>query len=242
MSTRGAVIFRIDGKDKTIYNHSDSYPSWLGREVALFVRDMVGDLPTEERAREKFVGIHPTTYEAKYATLQRPRIPEDRAKVLVRELRDIDDDTPPTPEEIEEIQTRWQTLGYSHPLHQEVSKGDDWYAHLRGAQGDLPAILTIGVYTEAGPGWLADSLYCEWAYCLNFDERKVEVYQGSQRKAHTRGRYADLPFEAPEHRKGQLREYWPVSLIAEFSFDDPELISKIKGVDRESEEEDEEGS
>lgn len=33
MSTNGVITFRIDGTDKTVYNHSDSYPSWLGVRV-----------------------------------------------------------------------------------------------------------------------------------------------------------------------------------------------------------------
>jgi hypothetical protein len=38
MSTRGHVVFRIDGTDKVMYNHSDSYPSWLGERVTAFIR------------------------------------------------------------------------------------------------------------------------------------------------------------------------------------------------------------
>ena len=33
MSTRGSIGFRIDGVDKLTYNHSDSYPSWLGVRI-----------------------------------------------------------------------------------------------------------------------------------------------------------------------------------------------------------------
>jgi hypothetical protein len=33
MSTRGLFGFVIDGKVKASYNHSDSYPSWLGTEM-----------------------------------------------------------------------------------------------------------------------------------------------------------------------------------------------------------------
>lgn len=38
MNTRGAVGFRINGQDKVTYNHSDSYPSYLGAKVAEFIR------------------------------------------------------------------------------------------------------------------------------------------------------------------------------------------------------------
>ena len=36
MSTRGLYGIRKDGVDKCTYNHSDSYPSWLGRRVLEF--------------------------------------------------------------------------------------------------------------------------------------------------------------------------------------------------------------
>ena len=38
MSTRGAIGFHIQGQDKVTYNHSDSYPSWLGRETLQWLR------------------------------------------------------------------------------------------------------------------------------------------------------------------------------------------------------------
>ena len=33
MGTRGAIGFRLDGKDKVTYNHFDSYPSGLGADI-----------------------------------------------------------------------------------------------------------------------------------------------------------------------------------------------------------------
>lgn len=38
MGTRGAVGFRIDGTDKVSYNHFDSYPTGLGKDVVEFCR------------------------------------------------------------------------------------------------------------------------------------------------------------------------------------------------------------
>ena len=36
MSTRGLYGFRKNNRDKTTYNHFDSYPDYLGREIAMF--------------------------------------------------------------------------------------------------------------------------------------------------------------------------------------------------------------
>jgi len=43
MGTRGAVGFRIDGQDKLAYNHFDSYPDGLGKDVVEFVRGWLKD-------------------------------------------------------------------------------------------------------------------------------------------------------------------------------------------------------
>jgi hypothetical protein len=44
MSTRGTIAVRIDGETKGSYNHSDSYPTWLGNVVLKFLRDATGRL------------------------------------------------------------------------------------------------------------------------------------------------------------------------------------------------------
>ena len=36
MSTRGLYGIRKNGVDKCTYNHSDSYPSWLGKKILEF--------------------------------------------------------------------------------------------------------------------------------------------------------------------------------------------------------------
>lgn len=40
MSTRGICGFRKNNVDKISYNHSDSYPRWLGKKVAKFFADV----------------------------------------------------------------------------------------------------------------------------------------------------------------------------------------------------------
>lgn len=41
MSTRGLVGFRIDGVDKVMYNHFDSYPSNLGERTVSFIHSYI---------------------------------------------------------------------------------------------------------------------------------------------------------------------------------------------------------
>ena len=50
MSTRGAYGFRINETDKVTYNHSDSYPEWLGKGIIQFIKD-TSDKEMEEIAK-----------------------------------------------------------------------------------------------------------------------------------------------------------------------------------------------
>ena len=43
MSTRGTIGFRLDGKDKLMYNHSDSYPECLGISILEECRTLLTD-------------------------------------------------------------------------------------------------------------------------------------------------------------------------------------------------------
>lgn len=40
MSTRGLYGWKKDGVEKVTYNHSDSYPSWLGTQIMSFCAEM----------------------------------------------------------------------------------------------------------------------------------------------------------------------------------------------------------
>lgn len=55
MSTRGLIGFRIGGIDKVTYNHSDSYPSWLGRQTLQFFRTAQADQLAKVAAGIKLV-------------------------------------------------------------------------------------------------------------------------------------------------------------------------------------------
>ena len=42
MGTRGTLGFRVNGVDKLTYNHYDSYPDWLGKDVVEWCRTKKG--------------------------------------------------------------------------------------------------------------------------------------------------------------------------------------------------------
>lgn len=85
-----------------------------------------------------------------------------------------------------------------------------WYQLLRGAQGDLVKTLKVGMY-EDSTYFLADSLFCEWAYVINLDEQVFEVYEGYQKQPHEKGRYANMELD----RERQV-QYYPVALVRTF--------------------------
>lgn len=94
-----------------------------------------------------------------------------------------------------------------------VSTGRDVYSLVRGLQGQLDKVLELGIMTNANT-FVDDSLFCEWAYVLNLDTGKFEIYKGFQKDILVRrGRYQEAEFK--------LREgYGPVALVAELPIDD----------------------
>lgn len=84
---------------------------------------------------------------------------------------------------------------------------DDWYCLLREAQGNLSSLRNGLRYMIDNKDFLADSLFCEWAYIINLDTRKLEVYKGFNKSANGKGRYAAL--------QSRHKEYYGVDLIVE---------------------------
>lgn len=95
---------------------------------------------------------------------------------------------------------------------------DDWYCLLRQAQGNLGAHLKCGVMTDSHQ-FLSDSLFCEWAYLINLDTGKLEVYRGFNRNPKGAGRYVGTltKKEIAEHKRthGDDRPYYGVTLLQE---------------------------
>lgn len=181
MSTRGAIGFRINEVDKVAYNHSDSYPSWLGKKVLKFVADN---------------------------TIEELRIAAARIEF-------INDKVPPTKAQQAECANFFDG-------NVDDGKRSNWYCLLRKAQGDLNAFTKKRLrYMNDNSAFLSDSLFCEWAYIINLDSLKLEVYRGFNKKPTGAGRYATLCDPSPdEQRKTYGREpYYGVVLITEESLD-----------------------
>jgi len=171
MGTRGLYGFRVDGNDYLTYNHYDSYPRWLGVEVAKAVIRLRQDVDWDD------------------------------VRQRVRKLHAIDTDVPPTAAEIEAF-APYTDLSVGN---QDTS---DWYCLTRKAQGDLLVPLETS-YIKLDNEFIKDSLFCEWAYIVNLDTLKLEVWEGFQKRTSKANRYGTAV------RNG----YGPCRLKYEFDLD-----------------------
>jgi hypothetical protein len=141
MSTRGAVGFVANGKWYVTYNHSDSYPEYLGMHVLNFCK-VVTDW--------------------------------EYLKTMVEKVTLVDSHSLPS-----------QDLIDKYYVYSDTSVGnqnvDDWYCLLRSLQGDkILYEIALGNVEHMIDShmFLADSVFCEWAYIIDLDEDVLRVYKG----------------------------------------------------------------
>lgn len=186
MGNRGAYGFRINDEDKVTYNHWDSHPRWLGRNVLDYVEST----------------------------------PIDRMREVARDIVLVDQASKPSLELVER---------YRHYADLNVSeqKLDDWYCLLRIAQGEMhPYNRDLGHMID-GNGFLADSLLCQWAYIVNLDNEKLEVYRGLNRDPHAAGRYSSLALHNNFGYQGvALRKEIPVKHVKKEILED--LVTELE--------------
>lgn len=142
-------------------------------------------------------------------TLQWLRNAAEQPHVLgaaVRRLRVVEQDSEPTPEDIERL-AKYADLRVS------TRQLTEWYVLLRSTQGDPQALLEAGVVEDAS-SFPLDSLFCEYGYLVDLDgDGWFEVYRGFQTCDHDRGRFADRAKREdfkPEYPGAQY--YAPVAL------------------------------
>ena len=106
---------------------------------------------------------------------------------------------------------------------------EDWYCLVRGAQGNFEAMEKGFKYLTDSADFLIDSLFCEWAYIINLDTGKLEIYKGfNDSPKDNSGRYAKL-FNAEQHKRTKEyggKCYYGVVLVKEIPF------KNIKGTNK----------
>jgi hypothetical protein len=131
----------------------------------------------------------------------RERHADDATVIRARNLRVAGPQSKPSPEDIERLK------GFANAGVGTQFLGD-WYVLLRETQGEPALMLEAGVIEDAHE-FPRNSLFAEWGYVADFDEKRFEVYQGFQRSRHGAGRFAER-----EPSEG----YYPVALKAAWAF------------------------
>lgn len=123
-----------------------------------------------------------------------------------RKLKMVSNEDKPTKDDIE-------TFKDFADLTVGDQSADDWYCLLRDLQGKLRDTLIVG-YAIDNKNFIKDSLFCEWGYILNLDDKVLEVYRGFQTEPHDKGRYAKEDVE-----ETSVGTYYPCAMIVSFPLD-----------------------
>jgi hypothetical protein len=134
--------------------------------------------------------------------------PAEEITRIARAIQIIDSSVPPTSEQKREC-AAFTNLRVSN------QSDDDWYCLLREAQGELEPYAQGLRYMSDNKAFLADSLFCEYAYIVNCDTGKLEFYKGFNQDPKATGRYAALK-RADERDSG----YFGVKLVKEYPLSD----------------------
>lgn len=163
MGTRGVIGFRIDDKDKVMYNHMDSYPEYLGVKILEEIDEIIS-LDVSK-------------------TVKKTRI--NKLKEKVRNIRLIEE----LEKKLSPLDIEWaKQHGFAN--FDVGSKEISWYQLLRGMQGDLISCLKHSVMLDA-KDFIKDSLFCEWGYIINLDSLELEVWKGFQTEPTDGNRYGE---------------------------------------------------
>ena len=96
---------------------------------------------------------------------------------------------------------------------------DDWYCLLRDIQGSF-YVYSLGFkYMIDSRDFLFDSLFCEYAYIINTDSNKLEVYKGFNKDKDAPGRYS--------RPTGDGSEYYGIALVKEIPFEEARKLEKL---------------
>ena len=131
---------------------------------------------------------------------------ENDARQLALDAKLVDDTVVAEKEDIEKL-SAFTNLSVSK------QSTDDWYCLTRDTHGQIRLMLDCGYILDSS-NFPYDSLFCEWAYIIDFDKRQFEVYKGFQKDASKIvGRFSHGSISDEDG-------YAPVTLIAVYSFDD----------------------
>lgn len=142
------------------------------------------------------------------------------ANTTDKELNDIfdkiimvDEDSIPTQEQIKECEKVTN-------LNVSSKSVNDWYCLLRNAQGNLEEYKNGLKYMMDNKRFMGDSLFCEYAYILNLDDNRLEIYKGFNKDKETDNDYTQFRVTKDNY------EYVEVEIFDSISFDNIRKLVK----------------
>lgn len=131
----------------------------------------------------------------------------EEVKERLRKVKEISTDSPMKKEDYEKYEKFGCAYVGGNSMANEVIR--DWQQLLHQLQGNLMPYFTGEVeHIENSAEFMKDSLFCEWAYVVNLDTGKLEIYEGFQKKPHSNNKY----FLGHFGDEG----YYPVKMIREY--------------------------
>ena len=202
MGTRNSVHV-IVGKQTKIakYCQWDGYPSGRGVEALTVLKKLLK--PTKTKSFE------------------------DRLKEMKQKVKGVVALTN------EQVQNRWKQCGADDSgwVTMEVSdKFKQNNAHLSRDMGggEVLDLVVKGKIneTQLDPEFVADSLFCEWAYVIDLDKKVFEVYAGfNQEPLKPKDRFFNLQKEGDK--------YFPVKLVKKYKLDElPTAKNFVKEIEK----------
>jgi hypothetical protein len=157
----------------------------------------------------------------------------DKLKKAVNKLVLVNEDSKPTFEQRLDIAKEFWDLSVGDQTP------ESWYCLMRNAQGQLMPYYSGKLkYMIDSHNFILDSLFCEWAYIVNLDTMKLEVWRGFQKEPQEGSRYVkDKTKDKLVAAKILPEEYYPCALVKEYPL--KKLPSKEKFLKDLEEKEDE---
>lgn len=125
----------------------------------------------------------------------------------------VNEDSIPTQEQIKECEKVTN-------LNVSSKSVNDWYCLLRNAQGNLEEYKNDLRYMIDNKEFMGDSLFCEFAYILNLDDKRLEIYKGFNKDKETDNDYTQFRVTKDNY------EYVEVEIFDSISFDNIRKLVK----------------
>jgi hypothetical protein len=190
MGTRHLIMVMHEGEYKVAqYGQFDGYPSCRGVAVLDVLRGT-----TPDQLRERMAYVEPLTLLGMY------KLQQQQDKYIERKTKEYQKAAEPNPRD--KAATEW------FAKHPELSRGycEEILTKILDNKANLHLPIKLDIE------FAADSLFCEWAYVIDLDKNKLEVYEGYNKKQ--LGKTARFAFL--NHLRDEAAGYHPIAKVTEF--------------------------